>query len=81
MLLCRYVAVPEPSHDLQSQEGAGSESLSHMLELARKRELPPYLEKKVSIMSTKLPEYDANLKGKRQAGVGDGQAREGGHMH
>lgn len=57
-----YVVVPEPNAGLQSQEGVGSESLSHMLEMARKRELPPYLEKKVAIMSTKSPEYDERTK-------------------
>ncbi len=60
--LCRTVAVPNPEQDSQSQAGFGSESLSHMLELARKRELPPYLEKKVAMMCSKAPEYDEKLK-------------------
>lgn len=58
-----------------------SESLSGALELARKRELPPYLERKLALLATKAPEYDPNLEGvpscRRGAGEGGGKGEGG----
>lgn len=68
--MCRYVILPTPGHDrLSASIGGtgshmpGSEVLSHCLEKARQKELPPYLERKFCMARTKLPEWDERLKG------------------
>eukprot|EP00197_Chlamydomonas_leiostraca_P007276 CAMPEP_0202868270 /NCGR_PEP_ID=MMETSP1391-20130828/10614_1 /ASSEMBLY_ACC=CAM_ASM_000867 /TAXON_ID=1034604 /ORGANISM="Chlamydomonas leiostraca, Strain SAG 11-49" /LENGTH=428 /DNA_ID=CAMNT_0049548413 /DNA_START=313 /DNA_END=1599 /DNA_ORIENTATION=- len=57
-----FVVVPIPGADWSPSDAAASESLSNCLEMARRKELPPYLEKKLAMLSTKPPEYDESLK-------------------
>ncbi len=66
----RPAALPLCAACLCAQDRVGMESLSNALELARRRELPPHLEKRVSVMCTKSPEYDPNLKGETDLNVG-----------
>ena len=58
-----YVVLPMPDSGWQPTEVNGKDSLSNSLELARHRELPPYLERKMAMMCTKPPEYDESIKG------------------
>ncbi len=59
-----FVAVPSPAAGGADahHHHEGGDSLSHALELARRRELPPAAEKKVAIMCTKAPEWDESIK-------------------
>ena len=57
-----HVMLPLPEIGWQPSSPDGSDSLSNSLELAKRRELPPFLERKVAVMCTKQPEYDESLK-------------------
>lgn len=58
-----YVVLPMPDSGWQPTEVNGKDSLSNSLELARHKELPPYLERKMAMMCTKPPEFDESIKG------------------
>ena len=58
-----YVVLPMPDSGWQPTEVNGKDSLSNSLELARHKELPPYLERKMAMLCTKPPEYDESIKG------------------
>lgn len=58
-----YTIMPSPDTDWQPSAPDESDSLSNCLELAKRKELPPYLERKLALLTTKPPEYDDNLKG------------------
>lgn len=57
-----FMSVPLPETDWQPTQADGSDSLINCLELARKRELPPFLEKKLVMLANKPPEWDDNIK-------------------
>lgn len=57
-----YMAVPVPEVNWQPTQSDGSDSLVNCLELARTRELPPFLEKKLVLLANKPPEWDDNLR-------------------
>jgi hypothetical protein len=57
-----HVMLPLPEIGWQPSSPDGSDSLSNSLDLAKRRELPPFLERKVAVMCTKNPEYDESLK-------------------
>lgn len=57
-----YVVVPVPEADWAPSDPSDADSLSNCLEAARRKELPPYIEKKLSMLSTKPPEWDENMK-------------------
>jgi hypothetical protein len=61
----RYVTVPTPPSSGQASHSpseATLDSLSHAMDMARRRELPPYLESKLSMMVSKQPYYDEKMK-------------------
>eukprot|EP00195_Chlamydomonas_chlamydogama_P011442 CAMPEP_0202901248 /NCGR_PEP_ID=MMETSP1392-20130828/14147_1 /ASSEMBLY_ACC=CAM_ASM_000868 /TAXON_ID=225041 /ORGANISM="Chlamydomonas chlamydogama, Strain SAG 11-48b" /LENGTH=473 /DNA_ID=CAMNT_0049587785 /DNA_START=24 /DNA_END=1445 /DNA_ORIENTATION=+ len=57
-----FVVLPLPDLEWQPSSPDGTDSLSNALEMARRKELPPYLEKNLAMLSTKPPEYDEALK-------------------
>ena len=57
-----HVMVPLPEVGWQPSAPDGADSLSNSLELAKRHEMPPYLERKVAVLATKAPEYDDSIK-------------------
>lgn len=57
-----FIISPIPGSEWTPSDASASQSLSHCLEMARNKELPPYLEKKLAMMTTKSPEYDEHMK-------------------
>ncbi|GAX73981.1 hypothetical protein CEUSTIGMA_g1431.t1 [Chlamydomonas eustigma] len=58
-----HVIVPMPETQWQPTAPDGSDSLSNSLELAKRRELAPHMERKISTLCSKPPEYDESIKG------------------
>ncbi|KAL6764994.1 tubby C-terminal-like domain-containing protein [Haematococcus lacustris] len=57
-----FVVLPLPEVDWHSPDSGAQESLSNSLELAKRRELSPHIERKVAMLSTKPPEWDEHMK-------------------
>lgn len=57
-----FSVLPLPEAQWQPSAPDGSDSLSNSLEMARHKELPPYLERKMAMLCTKPCEWDENLK-------------------